>query len=85
LPFIVGVISLSFWAFQALNQVQTTNLTQDQKIDTKHKNIEALTLNISTLSNNTTQKFEAQNTSNNEIIRRLDALQTGLTSLQDKK
>lgn len=82
--FVIAVIGFSLWLLNSINGVQNINTFQDAQIKTNIADISQNATNIDQLNKNITTLNQSQITNYNELVRRLDSLQSSIDALKEK-
>ena len=82
--FVVALFSVGFWLISNTFQIQNVNEQQDTRIESNAAAIINLNKEFESFEEDTGNAFEANDVINNEIIRRLDALQKDIEVIKGK-
>lgn len=82
--FVIALFSIGFWLISNTFEIQNQNQQQDTRIESAETAIVNLNKQYEGLRDDTGDGFEAVNTTSNEIIRRLDALQKDIEVIKGK-
>lgn len=82
--FVIALFSIGFWLISNTFEIQNQNQQQDTRIESTETAILNLNKQFETFEQETGNSLEATSVINNEIIRKLDALQKDIEVIKGK-
>lgn len=84
-PLLMALFGIGWWIITSVSASQNINVVQDGKIEATAKAVSELTINVTSLANQFQTNVRANDTANNEILRRLDLVQKDIDIIKTQK
>lgn len=81
---LMAIFAIGGWVVTNLNDTKNVNVLQDSRIESNEKAVEAIGISVTTLTNEMRNNVNINNSTNNEILRRLDLVQKDIEIIKEK-